>query len=65
MDESIVLIRSVGPTFNAKQHWELMLDDCLTSHLHQTQGGYGSFGQTLHATKAIKLKDPIWKNVFV
>lgn len=63
MDESIVLVQSVGPTFNAKQH--PMLDYCLTSHLHQTPGGYGSFGQTLHATKAVKFKNPIWKNVFV
>lgn len=52
-----------GAIFNAK-HWELVLDDCLTFHLNQTLGGYGSFGQTLHATKAIKLSNPIWINVF-
>lgn len=56
MDESIVVVRSVGPTLNAKQHKELR-DYCLTSHLHQTGGGYGSFGQILHATKAMKLKN--------
>lgn len=60
MDESIVLAQTVGPAPGA--HVRLLLNFSFASG---SGGGYGSFGQTLHATKAIQLKNPIWKNVFV